>query len=148
MMPESLENSQSSSDYFGEDDSQFLRALQSITLPGDKPQSEQIQRADHPSAIKNDSKNEETYFLPVQSSLKRPFSDVESEKDDAIYGASHFGQFGEYMRRKRAKLQIQNQELQNKTDSGETKHLGIFRGIAIHVSRTTIQNLISPNNAL
>jgi hypothetical protein len=33
------------------------------------------------------------------------------EVDEAVYGASRFGYFGEYMRRKRAKLQIQNTDI-------------------------------------
>lgn len=136
MMSESSGNSQNSSDYFGEDDSNFLRALQSMTLPGDKPQNEHTQLANHPNAIEDDCKNAETHFFPAQSGLKRRFCDAESEQeqDDAIYGASHFGQFREYMKRKRAKLQIQNHELQNQTNASERKHLGLFQGIAIHVS--------------
>lgn len=127
-MPKSSENSQNSSDYFGEDDSNFLRALQSMTLPGDKP----------PNTIEDDRKNEETHFPPAQSGLKRRFCSVESEQeqDDAVYGASHFGQFGEYMKRKRAKLQIQNHELQNQTNASERKQSELFQGIAIHVSST------------
>lgn len=107
-----------------------------MTLPGDKPQNEHTQLANHPNAIEDDCKNTETHFSPVQSGLKRRFCDAESEQeqDDAIYGASHFGQFREYMKRKRAKLQIQNHELQNQTNASERKHLGLFQGIAIHVS--------------
>ncbi|KIL68526.1 hypothetical protein M378DRAFT_184959 [Amanita muscaria Koide BX008] len=52
--------------------------------------------------------------------------------DIDIYGASHFGQFGEYMRRKRAKLQIQNATL---TQPGEDTVL--FRGLSIHINGWT-----------
>ena len=149
MMPESSENSQNTSDYFGEDDTNFLKALQSMTLPGDKPQNEHTQLTNHPNAIEDDY-NEETHFLPAQSGLKRRFCDaeLEQERDDAIYGASHFGQFGEYIKRKRAKLQIQNHELQNQTNANERKQPGLFQGIAIHVSSTDTQNLITPDNTL
>jgi DNA repair protein REV1 len=58
------------------------------------------------------------------------------EMDKAVYGASRFGHFGEYMRRKRAKLQIQNADIvgsqQDSTggDGGST----IFKGLSIYVS--------------
>ncbi len=55
-----------------------------------------------------------------------PLNGNEAE-DDEIYGASHFGQFGEYIRRKRAKLQIQNAVL------AQTENSGIFRGLSIYV---------------
>jgi DNA repair protein REV1 len=51
------------------------------------------------------------------------------------YGASRFGGFGDYMRRKRAKLQIQNAQMsENNNDnaSGEIESR-IFQGIAIYV---------------
>ncbi|KAK0187197.1 hypothetical protein F5146DRAFT_766832 [Armillaria mellea] len=50
--------------------------------------------------------------------------------DDAIYGPAHFGNFGEYMQRKRAKLQIQNSEFES--NSG-----GIFKGLAIYINGWT-----------
>jgi DNA repair protein REV1 len=53
--------------------------------------------------------------------------DGNEAEDDEIYGASHFGQFGQYMRRKRAKLQIQNAILAQTEDSG------IFRSLSIYV---------------
>jgi len=135
MMPESSENSQNSSDYFWEDDSNFIRALQSMTLPGDKHQNEHAQLTNHSNAIEDDCENEEMHLPPAQSGFKRHFCNIESEQeqDDAIYGASHFGQFGEYMKRKRAKLQIQNHDLQNQINTSERKHSRLFQGIAIHV---------------
>lgn len=53
------------------------------------------------------------------------------EEDGAIYGASRFGHFGEYMRRKRAKLQIQNASMDTEA-SGEGKS-SIFKGISVYV---------------
>jgi len=53
------------------------------------------------------------------------------EEDGAIFGASRFGHFGEYMRRKRAKLQIQNASMDTEA-SGEGKS-NIFKGISVYV---------------
>jgi hypothetical protein len=53
------------------------------------------------------------------------------EDDGTIYGASRFGNFGEYMRRKRAKLQIQNASMDTEA-SGEGKS-NIFKGISVYV---------------
>ncbi|KAK0200352.1 hypothetical protein DFS33DRAFT_1387562 [Desarmillaria ectypa] len=50
--------------------------------------------------------------------------------DDMIYGPSHFGDFGEYMHRKRAKLQIQNSEF-------ESNDGGIFKGLVIYINGWT-----------
>ncbi|KAJ6620397.1 hypothetical protein B0H10DRAFT_2207916 [Mycena sp. CBHHK59/15] len=51
--------------------------------------------------------------------------------DEAIYGHSHFGEFGEYMHRKRAKLQIQNSEIVPTASSQ------LFKGLAIYVNGWT-----------
>lgn len=55
-----------------------------------------------------------------------------SEEDGDIYGASRFGHFGEYMRRKRAKLQIQNVSVVGTEASSEGKS-DIFKGISVYV---------------
>ncbi|KAF8626302.1 hypothetical protein AX15_004972 [Amanita polypyramis BW_CC] len=55
-------------------------------------------------------------------------------EDDNVYGPSHFGQFGEYMRRKRAKLQIQNTAL---AQSDDAKNSGIFNGLSIYINGWT-----------
>ncbi|KAF8126581.1 hypothetical protein EV363DRAFT_1525686 [Boletus edulis] len=57
------------------------------------------------------------------------------EQDESVYGASRFGHFGEYMRRKRAKLQIQNASMDTE-GSGEEKS-NIFKGISIYVNGWT-----------
>ncbi|KXN91972.1 DNA repair protein rev1 [Leucoagaricus sp. SymC.cos] len=140
-----LENSQGSSDYFGEEDSQFLSALETIVLPGDEPQA---QPTKEPIVIEDDSETEESPPPPAQPGLKRRHSDIEQNQeqgqDEDIYGASHFGQFGEYMRRKRAKLQIQNQALEDKTTADTGTTTGIFQGIAIYINgwtRPSVQEL-------
>jgi DNA repair protein REV1 len=55
-----------------------------------------------------------------------------SDEDQDIYGAASFGEFGEYMRRKRAKLQIQNSHLAEAGDKSSEKS-EIFKGLAIYV---------------
>jgi DNA repair protein REV1 len=142
MMSQPLENSQSSSDYFGEEDTQYLKALETLALPGDKPETEKAQ-ANDPEDVCDDDVIEESPPPPAQPRPKRRHSDLEPEQiqDEDIYGASKFGQFGEYMRRKRAKLQIQNQALENKSNVNQAKNFGIFQGIAIYVRQQSILNL-------
>jgi len=55
-----------------------------------------------------------------------------SDEDQETYGASTFGGFGQYMRRKRAKLQIQNAQMDD-TDDNSSEKRRIFQGIAIYV---------------
>ncbi|KAF9453668.1 DNA repair protein [Macrolepiota fuliginosa MF-IS2] len=149
-MSKPFTDSQSSTDYFGDEDSQFLEALQNIVLPGDNPPVEQPQAQNESIVIANDTEDQESPPPPTQPGLKRHYSDVEPEpetvhpQDETVYGSSHFGQFGEYMRRKRAKLQIQNQALEDKTGRREVRSGGIFEGIAIYVNgwtRPSVQEL-------
>lgn len=87
--------------------------------------------------IQTDDSNDATTANTAQTSLKHDHNslvDMSSatgakrkalyETDEAIYGASRFGHFGEYMSRKRAKLQIQNAS-ERKSD--------IFKGISVYV---------------
>lgn len=57
--------------------------------------------------------------------------------EDDTYGAATFGGFGKYMRRKRAKLQIQNAQIfmGDKHEETEGVTSQIFKGLAIYVSR-------------
>ncbi|KDR81975.1 hypothetical protein GALMADRAFT_114855 [Galerina marginata CBS 339.88] len=138
-----------SSDYFEDDDSQFLDALGTAVLPGDIPMET------GETSQKSTTSEELEPPPPTQPSLKRRHSVIEIPDDsvdvtlvpagpeDAIYGASHFGDYGEYMRRKRAKLQIQNAEI---TESGGSSGLKsqIFKDIAIYVNgwtRPSVQEL-------
>ncbi|KZV71579.1 DNA repair protein [Peniophora sp. CONT] len=59
-------------------------------------------------------------------------TDDDNYLGEDIYGAAHFGDFGEYMRRKRAKLQIQNTELDEGTERNQ-----IFRGVSIYINGRT-----------
>ena len=124
-----------SSDYFEDEDSEFLEALGAAVLPGDLPNEP-------------DPEEEESQELalppPSQPSLKRQYSHTSlyEDKNDSelnviendTYGASRFGGFGDYMRRKRAKLQIQNAELEQPNATDDVAKSEIFKGIAIYVS--------------
>src|ERR1700692_2227792 len=104
-----------SSDYFEPEDPDFNEALQTAVLPGDAPdfQPEPEVHADptwgQPTLKRSHSMVEESnvsssghYIIPSEEK-----HDV-SDEDQETYGASSFGGYGQYMRRKRAKLQIQN----------------------------------------
>ncbi|KAJ7118926.1 hypothetical protein C8R44DRAFT_841304 [Mycena epipterygia] len=110
--------SRHSSDYFEDEDPAFLHALDATVLPGDLPPSDETDSEDLEPPP------------PGQSSLKRRRAEPEPV-DEAIYGPSHFGEFGEYMQRKRAKLQIQNSEITATVASH------IFKGVAVYVNGWT-----------
>ena len=55
--------------------------------------------------------------------------------DSHTYGAARFGGFGEYMTRKRAKLQVQNEEVAGEED-GTGQRSKIFNGLQIYVRPT------------
>ncbi|RDB19284.1 DNA repair protein rev1 [Hypsizygus marmoreus] len=127
-----------SSDYFEEDDSAFLEALETAVLPGDV----KLEDKDNESP---DESQELAPPPPSQPSLKRRRLEAFEERsksrqdqvqDEAIYGASHFGDFGEYMRRKRAKLQIQNAEIED-DDGDSASESRIFQGLAIYINGYT-----------
>lgn len=130
-----------SSDLFESQDSDFILALASAVLPGDVPQP----------LAETPSEGNEAHTPPCgQPHLKRPRSpspppshsvlpplgrdDDLEEVDQATYGASRFGEYGEYMRRKRAKLQIQNTELSGPDEVPEEKSR-IFQALQIYVCR-------------
>jgi hypothetical protein len=184
-----MQRSQSnSSDYYDQDDSDFLSALQMAVLPGEvideplqyidlplepplqpslkRPNAMEVdespvrsqsssleppppwqprpQRNVPISPVQEDAITEESSqeLEPppaTQPSLKRRRLEAFEERErlannpqkDDVYGASHFGDFGEYMRRKRAKLQIQNAALRSKDHASGS---GIFKGLSIYVS--------------
>ncbi|KAH9484056.1 DNA repair protein rev1 [Psilocybe cubensis] len=129
-----------SSDYY-DDDSQFLEALNTTVLPGDVPICSPLRDQSLVPSQTCDT------LPPTQPSTKRRRDDFQSpeEKDgvqipseDEVYGPAHFGDFGEYMRRKRAKLQIQNSDL------AQSRESGIFKGLSIYVNgwtRPSVQHL-------
>ncbi|EEB93281.1 hypothetical protein MPER_08087, partial [Moniliophthora perniciosa FA553] len=145
----SAPTSSNSSDYFEPEDSQFLEVLGKTRLPGDLSQtsadSHQEEAEEDPEEPSASQQRSTPYVFDenepppsTQPSLKRRFALMEEtketgnsengiEEDEAIYGAAHFGDFGEYMRRKRAKLQHQNAGIVE----GETSSK-IFDGISIY----------------
>jgi len=134
MVPEASQTN--SSDYFEEDDSQFLEALRNAVLPGDIVEQQ-------PSQGSTESQDLEP--PPPAQPRKRRYSQLENEEriinvdpEDDTYGPAHFGDFGEYMRRKRAKLQIQNAHASQLGESGANGKDGIFTGLAIYVRSITI----------
>ncbi|KAH9948124.1 DNA repair protein [Amylocystis lapponica] len=87
---------------------------------------------------------------PSQPCLKRPRSPISDDEDGSelhgvltsvdssyltshTYGASRFGEFGEYMSRKRAKLQIQNADIDAEGDASSR----IFNGLQIYINGWT-----------
>jgi hypothetical protein len=69
---------------------------------------------------------------PPPTVHKRTHGEVTGDYlDSHTYGASTFGGFGEYMARKRAKLQVQNQSLTSVSELGTASK--IFQGIGIYV---------------
>ncbi|KAH9989747.1 hypothetical protein BJV77DRAFT_1061146 [Russula vinacea] len=93
--------SSNSSALFESDDT-FLEALVGVVLPGD---SRYKKRA---YSVSSDDEHPALAHSPVHAPDN---SGTGSYMDSDAYGASRFGGFGEYMRRKRAKLQIQNTEM-------------------------------------
>ncbi len=133
-----------SSDYYQDDDSQFLEALGKAVLAGDLPQEVEAERTTF-----------QEFELPP-ATQKRKWIDVQEEvtildssppdgkaADHDTYRASRFGGFGEYMRRKRAKLQIQNSEIAG--NSNERLNDQIFKGLSVYVSRPTYHSFCSHN---
>lgn len=147
-----------SSDYYEEYDSQFLETLGNVILPGDVLPEEKIE-LDEAEERDNDINSEELEPPPpTQPALKRRWSDVRQPdlqhdatkgvsrvsppEDEDTYGASRFGGFGDYMRRKRAKLQIQNADMvEGSKDSVKSQ---IFEGLSIYV-RISVSKELSFN---
>ncbi|KAF9533654.1 hypothetical protein CPB83DRAFT_873629 [Crepidotus variabilis] len=138
--------SQSSSDYYyGDDNPEFLKALENTVLPGDV-----IPLVNEQRESDNESSQELEPPPPGQPPPKRKWSNVEpdseseldvvqvtghADAEDDTYGASHFGEFGDYMRRKRAKLQVQNSEMAGNVEGGSKSEL--FKGLAIYINGWT-----------
>lgn len=80
-------------------------------------------------SVSSDSEHPEQAHSPVHS----PDRGTNLYLDSDTYGASRFGDFGEYMRRKRAKLQIQNAEMGGSTRMAINPTSKLFSGLSIHV---------------
>ncbi|KAF7316736.1 hypothetical protein HMN09_00406700 [Mycena chlorophos] len=113
-----------STEYFSEPDASFVAALNAAVLAGDLPPSDVSDGDD-------DSEDLEPPPPAQPSKKRRRYEESPEPVDEEVYGAAHFGDFGEYMQRKRAKLQIQNAEIIPQT------HSQIFHGLAIYVNGQT-----------
>jgi DNA repair protein REV1 len=80
-------------------------------------------------SVSSDDEHPEQAYSPVHS----PDRGTSSYLDSDTYGAARFGGFGEYMRRKRAKLQIQNTEMGSSTPMVIAPTSKLFSGLLIHV---------------
>lgn len=65
---------------------------------------------------------------------KRERLQPDAKNESYVYGAAKFGGFGEYMFRKRAKLQIQNQGLEGEGATESDGRKPIFKGVSVYVS--------------
>ncbi|KAH8100333.1 DNA repair protein [Cristinia sonorae] len=144
MAPLTAEGS-NSSDYFVDDDPDFLQALCEVKLPGDlsqkadeKPQSDEpvrhatqsLKRGRDPES--EDERDTSRARHNVLASIDEDEEKSRYLKDD-VYGAATFGGFGEYMSRKRAKLQVQNADIAEEGQALST----IFRGLQIYINGHT-----------
>lgn len=82
-------------------------------------------------SVSSDDEHPEQAHSPPHS----PGRGTSTYLDPDTYGASRFGGFGEYMRRKRAKLQIQNTEMGSTTPMVITPTSKLFSGLSIHVGQ-------------
>jgi DNA repair protein REV1 len=129
--------SSASSDYFEPEDAAFNELLQTTVLPGDaqesqpKPEVHTDPPTGPPTLKRSHSMLEESdetvhHVIPLEKAHRL------SDEDEETYGASSFGGYGQYMRRKRAKLQIQNAQIDSADETLQNKSR-IFREIAIYV---------------
>ena len=127
-----LQSQEPSSDWFSSDPTVYVQALdefeQSLAQQNrqqqtDKEQEAQIQEIQPSSAVHKRTHGE------LAGDYLNPHT----------YGAATFGNFGEYMSRKRAKLQVQNQTLTSET--GLETSSKIFQGIGIYVRAIWLSEL-------
>jgi len=111
-----------------EDDEPSLPQLESPT----PAQSKYKKRA---YSVSSDDEHPALAHSPVGSPNRISASYLDSD----TYGASRFGGFGEYMRRKRAKLQIQNAEIGDTPGAGTSKSK-LFNGLSIHVGQPFVSS--------
>ncbi|PVG02317.1 DNA repair protein [Serendipita vermifera] len=134
----SVAKSSQSTNLFGDDQDDFEEALMEIDFEPRSGQNDQTDsKAPGVSATPttpHKRKHSEVESEPLEDEIDIDHSALanirrKTDKND-IYGASTFGDWGEYMARKRAKLQIQNKDL---LETGS----GIFKGIEIYVNGRT-----------
>ncbi|KAG8966336.1 deoxycytidyl transferase [Tulasnella sp. 419] len=127
----------SSEDYWANEDPEFLNALvSSVITPPEILSSQKRKRSpsqlDEKVPADPTQPAEHVVDLRDYSKAKKPdYSD-----ETYIYGASAYGGWDDYMRRKRAKLQIQNKQLA--VEQGEASSSPkIFKKVAIYVNGFT-----------
>lgn len=126
-----------SSDYFSDYDSDFLAALDEATLPGDVARASNVAEApdkeEEPSRKRPRSPDsEEDSGSRKRMALVGDNNQISAYLNSNTYGEAHFGDFGEYMHRKRAKLQLQNAEISTEGDEPDAKSR-LFGGLEIYV---------------
>ena len=153
-MAQSTQGSTQSTDYF-DDDPEFIKAISELPLPGDecanrgtepqlaqRPKSHEdehpiskssLKRARSPEDAPGDSSDDGAlYHTSMNVVDSRKDDDGNSYLDGHTYGASRFGEFREYMTRKRAKLKVQNAEIDSEGDEGASRSK-LFSGLQIYV---------------
>jgi DNA repair protein REV1 len=150
-----------SSDYWGDEDPEYIELLKNIILPGEEPapgitteisssKGENIRQAVQTSRKRPRSPHSDDGETPTQHQVMSMVDQNKSTSNymqSKTYGASSFGGFGEYMHRKRAKLQIQNAEMDTEGSTSVSRHR-IFSGLQIYVrgilavSATSIHRLV------
>ena len=114
--------------HLGQDDEPSLPELESPT----PAQSRYKKRA---YSVSSDDEHPALAHSPVHAPDD---SGTGSYMDSDAYGASRFGGFGEYMRRKRAKLQIQNTEMGDTTTTVVASTSKLFSGLSIYVGESAL----------
>ena len=121
-----------SSDWFSSDPAFCIQALDEF--------EQSMAQQDHQ---RQTDKKQDIHIQEVQPSSavhKRTLGELTGDYlNPNTYGAATFGNFGEYMSRKRAKLQVQNQTLTSGT--GLETISKIFQGIGIYVRDNPLSEL-------
>ena len=164
-MPNKLSHTSASSDYF-DNDPEFIKALADVVIPEDPADDSNTSTSHIPESFQDYSVNGHSNVvaslpLPMQPGRKRKHRSSSEEEDDVprtlrhdvadsidqtpsniaylssdTYGASRFGDFGQYMHRKRQKLQIQNSEIEPSEGilGSQSPSSRLFYGLQIYVS--------------
>lgn len=127
-MPSSRTNKpqsqEQSSDWFSSDPAVYVQALDEF--------EQSLAQQDPKQQVDKEQEIEIQEVQPPPTPHKRSHGEVTGDYIDShTYGASTFGGFGEYMARKRAKLQVQNQTLTSVSELETTSK--IFQGVGIYV---------------
>ncbi|KAI0738017.1 DNA repair protein [Daedaleopsis nitida] len=159
------QSSSHSSDYF-DDDPDFLKAISEVQLPeysaskagplddvletpplaqrprvtdDDPPRTQPTRKRPRSPDFDDDLYASDDNGAQYHQALNSVDADLDEDGhylNDHTYGASRFGEFGEYMTRKRAKLQVQNAHIED-GDDDETSGSRIFQGIQIYINGWT-----------